>query len=654
MLPRAWIWAALGAGLLVPVTFLSVTSHRQMRKEIRNRQRIQAAEIERGFLDRVRSVSRLLERSLEERIGAALGRIGPGREGLFEEPLLAHPFVVGAEGGILFPAPPPDVPPEPSDEIWRRRIEEAAGTEARAPGDPAAIASMQDCLLRSPDKAVARRAALLVGAWHLREERTREALDAYEKGWAQRADRPDPETALLGAMRVVCLARVAPPESAAEASIAFLETVLSADAWEDPLESAFVVRLVSDARPPRAERPPTEAGLWHQWDRLPDRLRLRRILAGWGAQALAEEPAEGLLLAWRATPDGAEALAFLPAGAGKAGTGALLDVERIEAWLAERLQADAGPGVWRLAAAQAPVDPGAKAHEPILSRMPLWRLEASPAPIARSGGSADVEGRAGRIFVLAAPAAALLSFALILWTLTRERELARLKGEFISAASHQLRTPLALIRTAGETLRMGRVSDPDRVKGYLGVIDRESRRLGRLMTNLLDFTRLEAGRRAWTPRRLDTSPFLREAVGELQEAFADPGIAWEASIPDSLPAVSADPEALRLILANLVENAVKYSPDGEKRVIVRAAAEGGRIRLEVEDRGPGIPSAERIRVFERFYRSEDARRRGIPGSGIGLALVRQAVEAQGGDIEVLQASPQGTCFRILLPMDGPA
>ncbi len=644
-------WALLGAGLLVPIVFLSVTSYRRLQEGIRARERIQAAELERGFRDRVRSTRRLLDRSLEDRISEALSRIPAGEREppLVIDPILAHPFTLDPEGRVLFPPSLPSPDPEIPDGVWRTRIREAAALEARSPGEPSAVSACQDALARSPDRGVTRQAALLLGAWHVRAGRLVEALEAYEKGWGLRPPHADPETALLGAMRVVCLARTGSPEGAAAATASFLEAVLSVDAWGDPAEAAPLVRIVSDLRPPRRDLSRREARLWEEWDHLPARLVLRRVLSDWGLQAIASRPEkDGLLLVSRMSGDGARAIAFRPAGPGISGAGALLDVPRVEAWLAERLATDAGPGAWRLVPADAAAGASAGIREPIPSRIPLWRLEAEPPAPAAGGHAGGGEEQAGRALLLASVAVAAVSFALILWALSRERELQRMKGEFISAASHELRTPLALIQTAGETLHLGRVNDPDRVKGYLAVIDRESRRLARLMANLLDFSRLEAGRRPWTPRRIDTTPFLREALAELREAFADPAIAWEVSVPDALPPLAADPEALRMVLANLVGNAVKYSPGDAKRVIVSAGAEGGKVRLDVEDRGIGIPAAERARVFERFYRTDAAR--GIPGSGIGLSLVRQAVEAHGGSVEALGASPNGTLFRILLPV----
>lgn len=283
--------------------------------------------------------------------------------------------------------------------------------------------------------------------------------------------------------------------------------------------------------------------------------------------------------------------------------------------------------------------------------LPAWQVAVYQPPGAspRQAMRRQVAVFTGAFTVLLAVIAAGAVATLRL--MRRESEVARLKSEFVANVSHDLKTPIAVIRMYGETLEMGRVPDEARRREYFRVIARESERLSRLIDNVLDFSRIEGGR-----RRYDIAPAAVEPVvrGTL-EAFAHPlerhGFKIEVDVPADLPEVPMDAEAVAQALGNIVDNAIKYGAE-EKVVSVRAFVDAGRLGITVADRGVGIPAAEQGRIFEKFYRvglSETQARR---GSGIGLALVRHIAEAHGGRVTVESAPGEGSAFTLWLPLSG--
>ena len=228
----------------------------------------------------------------------------------------------------------------------------------------------------------------------------------------------------------------------------------------------------------------------------------------------------------------------------------------------------------------------------------------------------------------------------------RERALARLRADFVSGVSHELRTPLAQIRLFAETLLLDRVRSPEERRRSLEIIDQEARRLTLLVENTLQFSRAEGGGTRLTPPSRELAPL----VSEILEAFA-PLADGRARVVSELPAgVSApvDADALRQVLGNLLDNAVKYGPAGQ-RILVRLANRGDTVSLSVEDEGPGIPEPERRRIWERFVRLDRDRETHRAGTGIGLSVVRDLVELHGGSVRVEEGESGGARFVVSLP-----
>jgi signal transduction histidine kinase len=236
----------------------------------------------------------------------------------------------------------------------------------------------------------------------------------------------------------------------------------------------------------------------------------------------------------------------------------------------------------------------------------------------------------------------------------RQLELAQLKSSFVSNVSHELKTPIALIRLAVETLEMGRVStEADRAK-FLGTIGRETMRLSRLVDNILDFARLEAGQKVFRFESVDVVELIRETLESFRLRLEDQGFAVTVDLPDSLPRARADATALTHCLLNLLDNAIKYSRQ-RREVRVSAEAQGEFVAISVADRGIGISPVDQRRIFEKFVRVETGLVHDVKGAGLGLSLVDQIMRAHGGRVEVASVLGEGSTFTLLVPAaDEPA
>jgi signal transduction histidine kinase len=233
--------------------------------------------------------------------------------------------------------------------------------------------------------------------------------------------------------------------------------------------------------------------------------------------------------------------------------------------------------------------------------------------------------------------------------LTEERGIERLKSEFVATVSHELRTPLAAVYGAAMTLRRRDVELDDDHRGrLLAVIAGESDRLARIVDQVLAASRLESGSFAFSVEHCDPGRLALEVV-EAARAHAPGGVAIELGVEDDLPDVAADPDMLRQVLANLVENAVKYSPDGG-RVIVSLRPHEGRVLFAVHDEGLGIPLRDQERIFEKFFRLDPNLTRGVGGTGLGLYICRELVRRMGGRIWVASSAGEGSTFFFELPV----
>jgi signal transduction histidine kinase len=238
-------------------------------------------------------------------------------------------------------------------------------------------------------------------------------------------------------------------------------------------------------------------------------------------------------------------------------------------------------------------------------------------------------------------------------SVNKQVALARLKSDFVSNVSHELRTPLALIRLYAETLELGRITTQAKKDEYYSIIRKESERLTALINNILDFSRIEAGRKEYDFRETDIAELVRNTLDSYRYQIEQQGFALEEQIDSSIPAVKVDREAIARALVNLVNNALKYS-DSEKFLGIRLYREQSVLKLEVSDRGIGIERNEQSRIFEKFYRTCDPLVHNTKGSGLGLSLVRHISQAHGGDVEVESTPGRGSKFTMCLPLTNPA
>jgi signal transduction histidine kinase len=247
---------------------------------------------------------------------------------------------------------------------------------------------------------------------------------------------------------------------------------------------------------------------------------------------------------------------------------------------------------------------------------------------------------------------ATLGTVTVLRDTTRDQEVERLKSEFLTVVSHELQTPLTAIKGALELVLDDDTGDLSRVqRRFLDTIDRNSTRLVSLVGDLLDLSRLEAGRIELEPQALDTCSVVRGALTAVSNLFETRGTTVLVDVPESLPPILGDRRRVEQILTNLLSNAAKYTPGGGL-VEVAARTENGHVQVAVSDNGPGVPEAEREFVFDKFYRGRDAIRHGEAGSGLGLAIVKSLVELHGGSIHVENSQPRGARFVVLLPRAG--
>ncbi len=234
----------------------------------------------------------------------------------------------------------------------------------------------------------------------------------------------------------------------------------------------------------------------------------------------------------------------------------------------------------------------------------------------------------------------------------RELALAKLKSDFVSNVSHELRTPLALIRLYAETLELGRLPNPGKRQEYYEIIRKESERLTSLINNILDFSRIESGKKEYSFRETDVADLVRGTLESYRFEIEQNGFQFEQKIDNDLPQVWVDREAIARSLLNLVNNAVKYSAT-EKYLGVNLYRHNGGVNLEVVDHGIGIPVKEQPKIFEKFYRVGDPLVHNTKGSGLGLSLVRHIVQAHGGEVAVESEPGQGSKFIITLPVQIP-
>ena len=237
---------------------------------------------------------------------------------------------------------------------------------------------------------------------------------------------------------------------------------------------------------------------------------------------------------------------------------------------------------------------------------------------------------------------------LVLHDITRLRRLEQVRKDFVANVSHELRTPLASIKAFAETLRGGALEDKKTGLEFVETIEKDADRMTRLVDDLLELSALESGRLTPSLEPLSLMEIAREAAESLRPLAEKRRVSLEVRDPGPLPKVLADRGQLRQVFNNLIDNAVKFNREGGA-IVVAAESRGSIVSVSVKDTGPGIPSQDLPRIFERFYRVDKARSRELGGTGLGLAIVKHIIEGHGGSVSVDSRSGQGSTFSFTLP-----
>jgi signal transduction histidine kinase len=231
----------------------------------------------------------------------------------------------------------------------------------------------------------------------------------------------------------------------------------------------------------------------------------------------------------------------------------------------------------------------------------------------------------------------------------RELKVAEMRSQFVSSVSHELKTPLTAIRMFVDTLRFRKPEDTKTQEQCLETISQESERLTRLVDNVLDFSRIERGQKTYQLQPVSLASVITSSTRAVQYGLTQEGFRLRVSLPDTLPPIFADRDAVEQAILNLLTNAMKYSGDS-RDIDIDVRVEASAALIRVSDRGIGIPVHEQSRIFEKFYRATTPENRGIPGTGLGLALVVHIARAHGGTIAVESIPGQGSTFTLRLPL----
>ncbi len=296
-----------------------------------------------------------------------------------------------------------------------------------------------------------------------------------------------------------------------------------------------------------------------------------------------------------------------------------------------------------------------------VSGRPLWevvrdeRLLKAASLVLSGGGRTTVdveeEGRKIRIWLSPIPTeGSPEGLVFVARDVTESVRYEQLQRDFVANVSHEVKTPLATIRGFVETLRDGALQDPVKGPEYLAILEKQVRRLSSLVDDLLELSRIENQGRSGRGTRFESGLVAEEVVNLFSPEAKRKNQRLTLDATPGVPTVEGDPELLERALRNVVDNAIKYTPEGGA-VRVSVSSEGACVVLGVSDTGIGIPAEDLPRIFERFYRVEKSRSREQGGTGLGLAIAKQATLSLGGSIEVSSVSGQGSTFRILLPAE---
>ena len=492
----------------------------------------------------------------------------------------------------------------------------------------------------SRDPQVAAEALARAARLRLKASQPSQAIEAYQRlsslDTAQVGQIPAPLAAGLG--RLAMAERQATPESALEAA---QQLVRDANSARWPMSRATYEYLVAEAArhiPASQQAVASRIVLSDLVETLWDRWNAGQRAPSSGRLSVSTPAGSGFVV-WRATPD--ELTAF-------AASTAFLS----RRWLNEAAPAGSPDASVAIAGPDGrPLIGAVPASHRVATR--LASATTLPWTVQAFNGSGTQARWSGRRRLLVSGLGVLLALIVAgAWfmgrSVARELAVADLQSDFVSAVSHEFRTPLTTLCQLSELLVRDRVATADDRREYYNLLYNESHRLSRLVETLLDFGRLEAGRTAFQFEPLDAAALVQESAEAFAQARQSLGHRFEVDTGAERPRVSADRDTLRCVLWNLFENAAKYSPECDT-VWVALSKRGTQVEIAVRDRGVGIPRDEQRTIFDKFVRGRAARASSVRGTGIGLAMAHHIVRAHGGNIEVESEPGKGSTFRVLLP-----
>ncbi|TET75319.1 MAG: HAMP domain-containing histidine kinase, partial [Candidatus Aminicenantes bacterium] len=279
---------------------------------------------------------------------------------------------------------------------------------------------------------------------------------------------------------------------------------------------------------------------------------------------------------------------------------------------------------------------------------PPWRIEFYRSK-TWALGTLDIKRNFYFWTILTLVVVLIFGGVLISRTIAHEMAVLKLKSDFVSSVSHEFKSPLTSIKALTDRLQEGKVKDSEKMQQYFSLITQDVDRLTRLVRNILDFSKIEEGKKEYEFVETDVAQFVTEQVEDFKKEEFSKGLEIQAQISEDIPCIEIDKEALSQALNNLLDNAVKFSPD-KKEIAVNVRKDNKNVILEIKDRGIGIPPHELDKIFDKFYQGRNTLRQSVKGTGLGLTLVKHTVEAHGGRIAVKSQIGEGSTFSISLPI----
>ena len=283
----------------------------------------------------------------------------------------------------------------------------------------------------------------------------------------------------------------------------------------------------------------------------------------------------------------------------------------------------------------------------------LWLLPGYELGIRLKGESIEELARSrfyiNLMMILGIDLILLLGAWIVFKMIRQQTKLAQMKSDFVSNVSHELRTPLALIRMYAETLELGRIKDKQKQNDYFRIIGQESERLTHLINNILNFSRIESGKKEYHYQQVDLNKTIQKLLEMYNYHIQNEGFKLTTVLDPVLPMIEADEESVTEALLNLLDNAVKYS-EQDKFIAVRTLQQDRQVCIQVEDHGIGIAVTQAGLIFEKFYRVSGGLVQRTKGSGLGLTLVKHIMEAHQGRVEVKSTPGRGSCFTLIFPV----